>query len=116
MTPESQAQNSATASGVNFDVKEQDFNGNEKGIPIAGKYPYPKGGDGNAIGEYKIPPQTGQSLFNSQNGNIDWFAIPQEGRYVVTVQNGSIQFVAAPDGDLQIFNNNLGWTPTESCE
>jgi len=116
MNSQSQPQNYSTASGVNFDVKEQNFISGQYGVPIAGRYSYPRGGDGNAIGEYKIPPTSGQAIFDSQGGNINWLQIPQSGNYVVVVQNGRINFVQAPSGSLQLFNNQLGWTPTEACE
>jgi hypothetical protein len=63
-----------SAIGTNLDVKEQAFTGTQKGIPVAGRYPYPSGGEGNAIGEYKIPPQTGTHVLGSINGVIQWIA------------------------------------------
>jgi hypothetical protein len=60
--------------GVNFDVKEQLFNGNQKGVPIAGNYTGVAGWSGSAIGEYKIPPQSGTYVLGSINGNIQWIA------------------------------------------
>lgn len=73
MMPQAQSQNSATGSGVNFDVKEQSF-GDEKGIPVAGRYPYPNGGEGSAIGEYLIPPSSGTYVLGSIGGVIQWIA------------------------------------------
>jgi hypothetical protein len=66
--------NSGNALRINLDVKEQNFEGNEKGIPIAGRYPYPRGGEGNAIGEYQIPPPSGTYVLGSVNGAIQWIA------------------------------------------
>jgi hypothetical protein len=66
--------NTGQAVATNFDVKEQAFEENEKGIPIAGKYSYPNGSTGNAIGEYKIPPSTGTHVLGSINGVIQWIA------------------------------------------
>lgn len=74
MMPQAQSQNSATGSGVNFDVKEQSFGENEKGIPVAGRYPYPRGGGGSAIGEYLIPPNSGTYVLGSVNGSLQWIA------------------------------------------
>jgi hypothetical protein len=88
--------NTGQAVATNFDVKEKKFTGNQKGIPIAGNYAYPNGSTGSAIGEY--------------------INIPQSGEYVVTVQNGQLSFVAVPTEGLQLFNNSLGWTQTESCD
>jgi hypothetical protein len=101
---------------VNFDVKEQLFTGNQKGIPIAGNYTGVSGWSGSAIGEYKTAPQSGNGLFESISGTPGWLSIPQGGNYIVTVQNGQITFVQAPSGNLQVFNNNLGWTQTEACD
>lgn len=67
-------QNNSTGLAVNLDVKEQDFTGNQKGVPLAGKYPYPQGGTGNAIGEYLIPPNSGTYVLGSVNGSIQWIA------------------------------------------
>ena len=108
--------NTGQAVATNFDVKEQKFNENQYGIPIAGNYTGSNGWNGSAIGEYKIAPQNGNGLFESTSGTPGWLSIPQSGNYVVTVQNGQIQFVLAPDGDLELFNNSLGWTPTEACD
>lgn len=74
MNSQSQPQNYSTASGVNLDVKEQNFNSGQYGVPIAGRYPYPRGGDGNAIGEYKIPPSSGTYVLGAINGAIQWIA------------------------------------------
>lgn len=100
MTPKANSQNYSTSSGVNFDVKEQDFGQNEKAIPIAGKYSYPKGGDGSAIGEYKIAPQTGGSLLGSNSGSIDWISTaPSSGTYVLGSIGGVIQWIATESCD-----------------
>jgi len=88
--------NTGQAVATNFDVREQAFGENEKGIPIAGNYSYPNGSTGNAIGEY--------------------ISIPQSGKYVVIVEDGQLSFVAAPTEGLQLFNNSLEWTQTESCD
>jgi hypothetical protein len=66
--------NTGQAVATNFDVKEQKFNGTEKGIPVAGNYSGESGWGGSAIGEYKIPPQTGTYVLGSVNGNIRWIA------------------------------------------
>ena len=66
--------NNPSNSPINFDVKEQDFGEDEKGIPVAGKYPYPNGSTGNAIGEYLIPPNSGTYVLGSVNGAIQWIA------------------------------------------
>jgi hypothetical protein len=66
--------NSGQAVATNFDVKEQKFNGDQKGIPIAGDYSGVSGWKGSAIGEYKIPPQSGTYVLGSVNGNIQWIA------------------------------------------
>jgi hypothetical protein len=108
--------NSGQAVATNFDVREQKFNGNEKGIPIAGEYSGVRGWSGSAIGEYKIAPSSGNGIFQSASGEPEWLQIPQSGNYVVTVQGGQIVFVSAPQGGLQVFNNSLGWTQTEACE
>jgi hypothetical protein len=42
--------------------------------------------------------------------------LPNNGNYVVVVRNGILGFVQANSGSLQLFNNSLGWTDTESCE
>jgi hypothetical protein len=116
MNTQAPSVNTSQSIGVNFDVKEQAFTGNEKGIPIAGRYSYPNGGMRNAIGEYLIPPAQGNSILRSVNGVISWLPIPSGSKYVVTVQNGQLSFVAAPDTNLQLFNNSLGWTATETCD
>jgi hypothetical protein len=108
--------NSGQAVATNFDVREQKFSGTQKGIPIAGDYSGVSGWKGSAIGEYKIAPSGQNALFESLSGEPNWKSIPSGGNYVVTVQGGQIVFVEAPAGDLQVFNNNLGWTPTEACE
>lgn len=59
--------NQSTTLPVNFDVKEQEFSGNDKGIPIAGKY-----GSRSAIGEYQIPPSSGTYVLGSVGGTIQW--------------------------------------------
>jgi hypothetical protein len=74
MKTNAQAINAGFAVAGNFDVKEQAFTGTQKGIPVAGRYPYPGGSEGNAIGEYKIPPQTGTHVLGSVNGVIQWIA------------------------------------------
>jgi len=74
MTPKADSQNYSTSSGVNFDVKEQQFEDNEYGIPVAGKYQYPNGELGSAIGEYKIPPSSGTYVLGSIGGVIQWIA------------------------------------------
>jgi hypothetical protein len=66
--------NTGQSVATNFDVKEQKFNGNEKGIPIAGNYTGAAGWNGSAIGEYKIPPSSGTYVLGSVNGNIQWIA------------------------------------------
>jgi hypothetical protein len=66
--------NSGQAVATNFDVKEQKFNGTEKGIPVAGDYSGVNGWKGSAIGEYKIPPQSGTFVLGSINGAIQWIA------------------------------------------
>ena len=58
-----------SGSHINFDVKEQAFSGDEKGIPIAGYYE-----NRSAIGEYKIPPSSGTYVLGSVNGAIQWIA------------------------------------------
>jgi hypothetical protein len=103
-----------TSQPYGFEVKEQAFSGG-KGIPIAGRYSG-NSGEVNAIGEYIDIPKSDTHLALASQGNISFQSIPASGKYVVTIQNGQIQFVAAPEGDLQVFNNNLGWTPTESCD
>lgn len=42
--------------------------------------------------------------------------IPTDGNYIVVIQNGQLGFVKANPGQLQLFNNNLGWTSTQDCE
>jgi hypothetical protein len=42
--------------------------------------------------------------------------IPKSGNFIIVVRNGKIEFVQAPEGDLRIFNNSLGWTETQDCE
>lgn len=74
MIPSSPAQNISTGQPVNFDVKEQQFGDDEYGIPVAGKYPYPNGTSGSAIGEYKIPPSSGTYVLGAINGVIQWIA------------------------------------------
>jgi|LauGreDrversion4_2_1035121.scaffolds.fasta_scaffold168270_3 hypothetical protein len=76
---------------VNFDVKEQAFSENEKGIPIAGNY-----GGRSAIGEY--------------------INLPKGGSYIVAVVDGSLSFIEAPSGGLKLLNNSLEWTDTQDCE
>jgi hypothetical protein len=66
--------NSGQAVATNFDVKEQKFTGNQKGVPIAGNYSGVSGWSGSAIGEYKIPPQSGTFVLGSINGAIQWIA------------------------------------------
>lgn len=80
-----------SSSHINFDVKEQAFSGDEKGIPIAGNY-----GGRSAIGEY--------------------INLPKGGNYIVAVVNGSLSFIEAPSGGLQLLNNSLQWTDTQDCE
>jgi hypothetical protein len=46
----------------------------------------------------------------------DFAKLPTDGNYIVVVIGGELQFVKANSGSLQLFNNNLGWTDTESCE
>ena len=100
MNSNSDAQNYSTGSGVNFDVKEQDFGPDEKAVPIAGKYSYPKGGEGSAIGEYKIAPSSGDSLLGSNSGSIDWISTaPSSGTYVLGSIDGVIQWIATEDCD-----------------
>jgi hypothetical protein len=66
--------NTGNAVATNFDVKEQNFSGSQKGIPIAGRYSGAGGWSGSAIGEYKIPPQSGTFVLGSINGAIQWIA------------------------------------------
>ena len=42
--------------------------------------------------------------------------LPNDGNYVVVVRNGVLGFVKANPGQLQLFNNSLGWTNTKECE
>lgn len=42
--------------------------------------------------------------------------IPTTGDYIVVVRSGVLNFIAAPSDGLQLFNNSLGWTPTQECE
>jgi len=64
---------------VNFDVKEQKFEENQQGIPIAGRYrfPTPPGQPekfGSAIGEYQVAPESGTYVLGSIDGKIKWIA------------------------------------------
>lgn len=115
MNSPSQGTNQGIGIAYNFDVKEQAFSGNQKGVPIAGRYAG-QGGEVNAIGEYINIPENNRHFAVADQGNLAFTSIPTSGKYVVTIQDGQIQFVQAPDGELQLFNNNLGWTSTESCD
>lgn len=76
MNSNSQLQNQSSSQFVNFDVKEQEFEDGEYGIPIAGRYEYPNGNMGSAIGDYKIPPSPGTFVLGAIDGVIQW--IPTE--------------------------------------
>lgn len=102
--------NLTISSPVNFDVKEQKFNGQQKAIAIAGDY-----NGTSAIGEYTNIPLTGSNILVSQNGNLSFIPIPSSGNYIIVSQNGTISTVQAPAGNLQLLNNNLGWTSTTNC-
>lgn len=115
MNSPTQGVNQSSGSAYNFEVKEKEFSGNQKGLPIAGRYSG-KSGEVSAIGEYIDIPQQNKHFSIASDGNMSFTGIPTSGKYVVTIQDGQIQFVLAPEGDLQVFNNNLGWTPTESCD
>jgi hypothetical protein len=71
---QSQFINNSSSNPINLDVKEQSFSDAQKAIPLAGKYEYPNGEKGNAIGEYLIPPSGGTFVLASVNGAIQWLA------------------------------------------
>lgn len=74
MIQQSQSQTFSSGSPINFDVKEQNFDAGQFGVPIAGKYSYPNGSEGNAIGEYSVPPSSGTYVLGSIGGVIQWIA------------------------------------------
>jgi hypothetical protein len=61
-------------------------------------------------------PNNGNYIVFVKNGDLEFVSPPNNGNYVVVVRNGILGFVQANSGSLQLFNNSLGWTDTESCE
>jgi hypothetical protein len=79
----------------------------------------PKAGFGESplIDKWAEAPVGVESIFTStQDGKINWNSVPPNGNYIIAVVNGSITFIEAPPGDLQVLNNSLEWTGTESCD
>jgi hypothetical protein len=91
------------------------FEANAQYLPI-GKQTNVNGKSIPAIPEFTQIPKEGTHIALAQNGQLSFQSLPTEGSYVVTIQNGELSFVSAPEEGLYLFNNSLGWSPTQDCD
>lgn len=119
----SNPQNQQAASIENMQIKmPSSFSAGKQYIPI-GKQTNVNGKNIPAIPDFTEVPSGGEYSLISKNGTLQFATReitgfpqpPTSGKYIVVVIDGQIQYVQANQGPLQLFNNDLTWTNTESC-
>jgi hypothetical protein len=109
-------QNQQAASIENMQIKMPDFfDSGRKYIPI-GEQTNVNGKNIPAIPNFTQLPNDGNYVAVIIDGALGFTQLPNDGNYVAVVIDGSLGFVKANQGQLQLFNNSLGWTDTEACE
>jgi hypothetical protein len=109
-------QNQQAGSVENMQIRIPDsFDSGRKYIPI-GEQTSVNGKSIPAIPNFTQLPNDGNYVVVVINGVLGFVKLPNDGNYVVVVRNNVLGFVKANPGQLQLFNNDLGWTDTKECE
>jgi hypothetical protein len=108
-------QNQQAQSIENMQIKiPNNFTPGTDYIPI-GKQTEINGKSTPAIPDFISLPPGGNWIAISANGTLDFIKIPGV-KSILTTNGGLLNFVPVAEGDLSLFNNELGWTATKACE